>query len=323
MAYPICRMKKVTSSAAISAADNHNERKVLVENADKDLQHLNSRIIGSGDLVFDVQNRIKESGAKQQKDSVLAVEFILTASPEFFNFQKFEDENGEKKLTGEMEKWQKFEKLSIEWLKENYGEENLVNVTRHFDEGNPHLHALIVPIVKKIVKVGRSVKREEMQTRLSARHFFGERSQLREMQTSIYEKMKGLGLVRGLEKSSAKHSEVRAFYGAMKEQEAVKVLKERAEARTNIKKEASNLDLKRLSVQSDTKYLSDRNERLKNDNKKAEEERKKIEDETAKMKNQYVFLKQANDSQLKIKENLEKQVEILKRKVSNNQGFNL
>jgi hypothetical protein len=311
-------MQKLSSPGSIGAANDHNERKMEVENADKDFKKYNQRLIGSGDLLHDVRERIESSGAKPQKDSVLAVEFLLTASPEFFNFRT-EYENGEKFLRGKIGRWQEFERLSIEWLKEEYGKENLVSVTRHFDEGNPHLHAFIVPIVKKTVKVGRSIKREETQVRLSARDFFGKRSQLREMQTSIAEKMKPLGLVRGLEKSQAKHSEVRAFYGAMKEPEAVKVLKERVEQRVSIQKEAQNLDFKKLSIANEEKLLSERNERLKEENKKAEEEKKKIEEDTIKMKNQYAWIKQANDSQVKLKENLEKQVENLKRKLSNNQ----
>lgn len=36
---------------------------------------------------------------------------------------------------------------NLNWLKETFGEENLVSAVLHMDEKTPHIHATIVPIV--------------------------------------------------------------------------------------------------------------------------------------------------------------------------------
>lgn len=36
---------------------------------------------------------------------------------------------------------------NLDWLKETFGEDNLVSAVLHMDEKTPHIHATIVPIV--------------------------------------------------------------------------------------------------------------------------------------------------------------------------------
>ena len=38
-------------------------------------------------------------------------------------------------------------KANLSWLKDTFGEENLVSCVLHMDEKTPHLHATIIPIV--------------------------------------------------------------------------------------------------------------------------------------------------------------------------------
>ena len=36
---------------------------------------------------------------------------------------------------------------NLKWLKETFGEENLVSAVLHMDEKTPHIHATVIPIV--------------------------------------------------------------------------------------------------------------------------------------------------------------------------------
>ncbi len=223
MAFAIVRTAKLKSAGNIGGLNAHMTRTMDVPNADADLAQYNSRPIGSTDLNADVQARLLEAGiTKTRKGAVLAVEHLMTASPEHFNSQVKMSESGEKQLWMNTDRWQAFEKASIEWLQERYGEKNLVNVTVHKDETSPHLHAVIVPIDSK--------------DKLNCRDFLGGRDKLRDLQTSFAEKVKPQGLERGIEGSKAQHQAVKYFYGEVKQFSQVPSL--------NLEFQASRIEVK-------------------------------------------------------------------------------
>jgi hypothetical protein len=204
MAFAIVRTAKLKSAGNIGGLNAHMTRTMDVPNADADLARYNSRPIGSTDLNADVQARLLEAGiTKTRKGAVLAVEHLMTASPEHFGSEVKLTDSGEKQLWMNNDRWQAFEKASIEWLQERYGKKNLVNVTVHKDETTPHLHAVIVPIDSK--------------GKLNCRDFLGGRDKLRDLQTSFAEKVKPQGLERGIEGSKAQHQAVKHFYGEIKQ----------------------------------------------------------------------------------------------------------
>lgn len=205
MAFAILRIEKLKTAGNIGGLNSHLIRSKETPNADKELSKYNSRPIGSDDLWKDVQMRIEAAGiTKLRKDGVLAVEHLMSASPEHFNFEKKIDEQGQVQLWGRNKRWDAFEKAAIEWLQERYGKENLVNVTVHKDEQSPHLHAIVVPI--------RGGK-------LNCKYYLGGREKLRDMQSSFAQKVKGQGIERGIEGSKAHHTEVKHFYGHIKQME--------------------------------------------------------------------------------------------------------
>lgn len=302
MAYAILRTSKVSSAGGVAALGQHLEREKLTENASQELEHLNRRVIGSGDLWADVQARMSEAGVKPQKDSVLAVELLMTASPEHFRFQLGTTPDGRATLVGDFEKVDRFEKLAKEWLEREYGPKNVVNLTRHMDEGNPHWHAVVVPIVHKTVKVGRSVKREVEQNRLSARDYFNGRDTLSKLQDRFAEQMQGEGLNRGIKHSTAKHSEVRAFYGAISHPETMQELKERVshrgEARqelTEMRSETSNLLQLSLSLQEERKRLEEEKNRILAENQRLKVEADKLKQQQEALKASTEKLEQENN----------------------------
>ena len=125
---------------------------------------------------------------KRRKDAVLAVEYVMTASPEWFA-----------KATPEQEK--AFFEQSLQWLADKYGADRIVTASIHRDESTPHLSAFVVPLTHD--------------KRLSAKEFIGSRDKMRADQTSYAGYVADLGLERGIEGSKATHQTIQQHYAAV------------------------------------------------------------------------------------------------------------
>lgn len=92
-------------------------------------------------------------------------------------------------------------KESVDWLKDTFGEENVLSAVLHLDETTPHIHAVIIPIDER--------------NRLCAFSFTGKKSQMRQMQTTYASRVKRFGLERGEEYSvgSLTSGDIKQFYG--------------------------------------------------------------------------------------------------------------
>lgn len=218
MAFAILRTVKLKTAGNVGGLNSHLTRTMDVPNADKDLAAYNSRPIGTVDLNKDIQKRLQEAGITTvRKNGVLGVEHLITASPEAFNYHVAKNDKGEKELRGDVAKWKEFEKKALEWLSDQYGRKNIVNFTVHKDESTPHIHAIIVPIDSK--------------GNLNCKAFLGGREKMRDMQTSFAEKVKDLGIERGIEGSKAIHQDVKRFYEAIKQQPKFLAIAEKIEVK--------------------------------------------------------------------------------------------
>ncbi|MDD9838293.1 plasmid recombination enzyme, partial [Escherichia coli] len=122
---------------------------------------------------------------KRRKDAVLAVEYVMTASPEWWN-----------EATPRQQA--EFFARSEQWLENKYGKDRVVAAVVHRDEATPHLSAFVVPLTQD--------------GRLSAKEFIGGRSKMRDDQSTYAESVKKLGLERGIEGSRATHQTVQHYY---------------------------------------------------------------------------------------------------------------
>lgn len=178
MSKVVCRVQKIKSFSKIGKASNHNYRyKNEVDRQHLDLSKSNLCIHGSQDLLQDCKNRLdqadKNANGKFRTNAVLAVEMILSASPDFFN-------NPEKPEI--LDQWIK---ANVAWLKDQYGP-NFVNAVVHLDEQTPHIHAIIIPI--------------DDRNKLNCRCILGGRDTLKLLQDNSHEAVKHLGLERGTPK---------------------------------------------------------------------------------------------------------------------------
>lgn len=184
--FAIFRLEKLHSLSQIKASSEHMLRSRDTANADPDRTPLNRRIIGSDvSPLAAVERRLE--GVSVRKNGVRAVEVMATMSPEWAK-------------TATAEQIDQWAATSTDWLKKQFGADNVVSLTLHMDESTPHLTGFVVPM-----KDGK----------LSAKQVVRGPQHLREMQSDYARQMEPFGLARGVEGSKAKHQTVKRFYGAL------------------------------------------------------------------------------------------------------------
>lgn len=196
---------KPISAGAIKRAGIHNNRLYTElgydtpENIKTGQSVLNkNRVIKDGletniSLKDAIEHCIQKAGVQVRKNSVMALEYIVSGSPDFLNAY-----TPSKHFSN-----------CVTFLAEKHGKENIVAIAEHYDETNPHAHIIIVPIIKKEVRWKRSkgdsfIEGKTEENRLCARDFTGNRNMLRNLQDDYfnycvpYGKECGVTLERGI-----------------------------------------------------------------------------------------------------------------------------
>jgi DNA-directed RNA polymerase subunit K/omega len=186
-AYAIMRCKKLAKMGNVAASLKHVYRERETPNADASKTPQNEHYAArtTDEAMGKLRALLPE---KRRKDAVLAVEYLMTASPEWW-----------KQATPEQQ--QAFFQRSRQWLADKYGEQNIIAATVHRDETSPHMTAFVVPLTKD--------------GRLSAKEFIGNKAQMSRDQTTFAAAVADLGLQRGIEGSKARHTRIQAFYEAL------------------------------------------------------------------------------------------------------------
>jgi phage host-nuclease inhibitor protein Gam len=124
----------------------------------------------SSNWLQDIDNEIKAAGAKARSNSVLALDTIYTASPQFFQ-ERTNAEND------------KFFQDCLKFHNEHFG--HIISAVVHYDETTPHLHIISVPLTQD--------------GRLSARDVIGNKAKMSKTQDAFFEQVgRGYGLERGI-----------------------------------------------------------------------------------------------------------------------------
>jgi hypothetical protein len=194
MSYAILRLSKLKNLGMATSATQHNYRLQDTPNADPNQALLNEELLNHGHRNYWhlANERIDELHlARLRSDAVRAVELVLTGSPEAFP----RDADG-RALDRRGTPWVRD---NLQFVRERFGQKNVVSFTLHQDEVTPHIHAVVVPITAD--------------GRLSSRDVFSPMS-LRQLQTDYAKAMAPHGLERGIKYSTAIHEDVRRHYGA-------------------------------------------------------------------------------------------------------------
>jgi hypothetical protein len=216
--FVIIRHKKLKSVGHVQAAINHNDRTTEPLNADPSQRHLNK--VEGGGMVKLRKNLASVTQASTAKEPVLAIEYIVSASPEQINDPSFDREG--------------YFKAARAYLDKLVGAGNLIHSAEHYDERSAHGHFIYTPIIeleastrRRSVVVGKTEdgkqKREvkEFPTQagraLNAKKFTGREASIQLQSDFATQVGMPFGLRRGVERSRAKHTEIKAFYTQIKQ----------------------------------------------------------------------------------------------------------
>ncbi|KAB2397083.1 MobV family relaxase, partial [Bacillus cereus] len=206
MSYAICRMQKF-KMRDVKGIQIHNQREKeshTNHDIESERTHLNYDLHNDGhiDYLKTVKDKIEqnvETNRAIRKDAVVMCEFVVTSNREFFDVLDMVD-SAQQKV---------FFKEAYSFLKDRYGEQNIVHAAVHLDEKTPHMHVGMVPVTEK--------------NKLSAKQIFN-RKELVSLQDDFHAHMveKGFDLERGVS-SDKKHIET-ARFKALTVKEEVQVL---------------------------------------------------------------------------------------------------
>ena len=129
--------------------------------------------------------------------NVVADELLFTATHKFFDNMSRED----------IRKWAD---TCMEFVYEDLGytKEQVLHATVHLDEETPHLHCVVIPLIKKFDK-----RTNTERYTISKKAYIKDKIHLSELQDKYHKRLtsKGYDLERGIKGSDAKHQKVRDF----------------------------------------------------------------------------------------------------------------
>lgn len=202
----------------------------------------------SNNWLQDINREIQAAGAKARSNSVMALDTVYTASPEFFQ-ERTNAEND------------KFFQDCLKFHNEHFG--HIISAVVHYDETTPHLHVISVPLTKD--------------GRLSARNVIGNKTKMSKTQDQFFEQVgRSYGLERGIhmdgqekkEHISAQEHELREIKQQItREQEKLEAIEHSEEtARTRaqefkqkaaeLQKQVEQLQKERVEQHNSLKMLS-------------------------------------------------------------------
>ena len=167
MPYAILRFQK-RKAGSVAACERHNERKkeAYKSNPDIDMEcsKYNYHLVPPPRYTYkkEINRMVQEAGCKVRKDSVMMVETLITASPEFMNSLPPEEQKA-------------YFAMALDFIAERVGKQNILSAVVHMDEKTPHMHLCFVPITPE--------------GKLSAKYFLGNQKSLSQWQTAYHERM--------------------------------------------------------------------------------------------------------------------------------------
>lgn len=196
--FAILRTQKLKHLASVRRSLKHSFREQETPNADPSREHENTHLgaDSAAEAMAAVQARLPE---KRRKDAVLAIEYLITASPEAMQ--------GKSRIEQDS-----YFMDALTWIRERHGTDNVVYAGIHRDETTPHLYAYAVPL-------------DPDTGRLNAKRWLGGSRALSQMQSEFADKVgQRHGLERGIEGSKARHQTIKQYYSRVASAEKTPVI---------------------------------------------------------------------------------------------------
>lgn len=216
MAYAILRVTKLKTVVSVRRSLAHAHRDADTPNADAARTAENSHFgASSAAAALEAFNSRLATVGKLRSNAVLAVEYLVTGSPDAMHSKNRVQQDA-------------YFADALDWIRAKHGVENVFYAGVHRDESTPHMYAYVVPID------GRG--------RLNCRAYLGGSKALSEMQTDFARQVgQAHGLERGIEKSKAKHQDIRRWYGQQTTMEAkLEATSKRLSGMTGVTKRIAN-----------------------------------------------------------------------------------
>ena len=129
--------------------------------------------------------------------NVVGDELLFTASPGFFKNMKNKD----------IKKWAN---TCMEFVYQDLGykKEQVLHATVHMDEKTPHIHCVVIPLVKKLDK-----RTNTERYTISKKQYIRDNKHLSELQDKYWERLtnKGFKLERGIKGSDVEHQDIKEY----------------------------------------------------------------------------------------------------------------
>lgn len=190
MSKVIFRVAKLKSWGEIGAAAGHNLRTRPTPGAGA------GGFIEIVPLAGSAPDAVREKIGKQtiRKNAVLAVEAIISASPEYFR-----PDDPARAGYWQEDRLKAWRDAVEPWIKEKFP--HAISVVLHLDESTPHYQVIDVALDEK--------------GKLNCRAKFGGKEKLIAWQNDAARAVSALGIERGIAGSQAKHERIQAFYAAV------------------------------------------------------------------------------------------------------------
>lgn len=185
-AFAIIRTKKHKHLASVIGVARHHAREIPCATADpaKAIKNVawgagKSASQAVGDKVRDIIEQAQaKAGRRFRNDSVKAIEYLMTASPEWWKTATKEQRSG-------------YVTRCKKFIEDKHGAACVVAGWYHVDEATPHLHVVVVPLHEGV---------------LNCKHYLGGKTRLRGLQDAFAKEVgEPFGLVRGIRGSDADH----------------------------------------------------------------------------------------------------------------------
>ena len=290
MSYTVLHLEKAKGND--SAMSAHIERTIHPKNADASRSHLNKELIIYPESVKNrtsaIQYRLDNAHLKRKigTNQVRAIRVLLSGTHEVM---KTIEENKQ------LNNWYND---NLNWIKETFGEENLVSAVLHMDEKTPHIHATIVPIVtgeRRKANDSQTYKKKNLNNNRLCADDIMARNKLKHYQNTYAMAMAKYGLRRGIEGSEAKHISTTEYYRNLHLQNQ-QLEQEKNNKQSELKSIEKNISSKKVIESftnaltgSKTKRLEQENEQMKSKlntiNTSNDREKKKLHESVSKLEN--------------------------------------
>lgn len=290
MSYTVLHLEKAKGND--SAMSAHIERTIHPKNADASRSHLNKELIIYPESVKNrtsaIQYRLDNAHLKRKigTNQVRAIRVLLSGTHEVM---KTIEENKQ------LNNWCND---NLNWIKETFGEENLVSAVLHMDEKTPHIHATIVPIVtgeRRKANDSQTYKKKNLNSNRLCADDIMARNKLKHYQNTYATAMAKYGLRRGIEGSEAKHISTAEYYRNLHLQNQ-QLEQEKNNKQFELKSIEKNISSKKVIESftnaltgSKTKRLEKENEQMKSKlntiNTSNDREKKKLHESVSKLEN--------------------------------------